>query len=486
MRTKKVFYLFILFILATVFYSFISYRLGVNSDSASSILMSKDGAEGNFFLKGWHLSTQAFYFTDTIWMTIIFKIFGYNILLAHVFAGFLYTTLVALSIKLLGRVTILGVSIITGVVILPSVYQSFSALVVNIHVGTYVCALFSMVMSIKFINTKSLRYMIPVVIFSVLAIYSDSIYLYVFVFPLMVAAAASRFRGVINNKDFIYTVFIGVLIVVGGKVLGLLMASIYQFHLPSPEVITNPKFQKQELIGHNIYLFFNGMSYYFNADFYGREIKSVGGITSFFNFISMVTFVSLIVYCAVKSLKKDFAAMLIASAAIIMMAAYLVSDLATDSASPRYFFFSLVTGSILIGRTVIVTSGIKYLLVFLFLFSGVFKILPLKGSVEPPQYKQLHSFLQESGLRKGYASFWNASSLTVLGGVSVAPVTFSGGAHNMGWLSKDDWYREDRNFIIYDNESDYQNGINQFGSPATTLDFNGKRIAVYKDPIHIE
>lgn len=486
MINKKYTYLLLYFIVGAVFYTFISYKLGINSDSASAILISKDGAEGNFVLNGWHLSTQAYYFTDLLGMTILFKIFGYNIFLAHFYAGLLYTTLVALSIKLLGRVTILGISVITGVIVLPSVYQSFSALVINIHIGTYVCALFCILMSIKFNNTNLLKYMVPVVIFSVLVIYSDSIYFYVFVLPLMIAAVASRFMGVMSNRSFIYIIFACVLIVLGGKFLGVLMGVIYHFQLPNPEVINNPAFQKQELIGHNVYLFFNGMSDYFNAKFYAQRIKTISGITSFFNFFSMTVFVSLIAICAVRSLKKDFATMLISSAAIVMIGAYLVSDLATDSASPRYFFFSLVTGAILIGRTLVVSHNVKYLLILLFLFSGVFKILPLKGDVEDLQYKQLHSYLQTSGLNKGYASFWNASSLTVLGGISVAPVTFGEGAHNMGWLSKDDWYKEDRNFIIYDNDSDYKHGINQFGEPFTILEFNGKKIAIYKKIIHIE
>lgn len=475
-------------ILTLLYYSISSYLI-INSDSASSMLMAKDGAEGNFLLRGWYLSTQAYYFTDTLWLTLLFKIFGFREDIAFVFVGFTYALMVVVSFKLLGRKTILGASILIGVVVLPTIYQAYSSLVVNIHIATYTCALFSIYLAIQFSKCGSARYLAAILCISIPVIYSDSMYLYVLVIPLLAASCASVFFGHLSKAKAAWLVCLCVLVVIGGKLFGYAVSEVFHFHLPAPEAISNPKFQHQDKILNNACLMFSGMSDYFGAKFYGHDIKSFMGSTRFFNFFVMLSFVVMLAYCSYKSHKKDFAAILLSASAVIMFVAYAFSDLATDQASPRYFFFSLVTGSILIGRTLIVSKKTRNIIVLSFLLCGVTKSLPLvelKKDIEMNQYKSLNNFLKTSGLKSGYSSFWYASSLTIFGDLNIAPVAFWEGAHNMKWLSKDDWYKEKRDFIIYDNESDLNFGLSQFGKPDYDLIFGDKFISVYKDGISLE
>lgn len=477
------------FILLILFYYFISSHLIINSDSASSILMAKDGAEGNFLLRGWYLSTQAYYFTDTIWLTILFKIFGFHKDLAFLYVGLTYALMVFISFKLLGRKTLLGAAILMGVVILPSTYQAYSSLVVNIHITTYTCALLSIYLAIKFSTNGLLRYLLTSMCISIPVIYSDSMYLYVLVIPLLAASCASVFFGSLSKVKAIWLVGLCIAIVIGGKLFGFVVSDVFHFHLPAPEAINNPKFQQEDKISNNISLLFNGMSDYFGAMFYGHDIKSVNGVTGFFNFFIMILFVAMIAYCAYRSHKKDFAALLLSASAVIMLVAYIFSDLATDKASPRYVFFSLVSGSILIGRTLTVSKKARNIFVALFLVCGITKALPLvdlKKNSEENEYTALNTFLKNSGLKQGYSSFWYASSLTIFGDLNIVPVAFWEGAHNMKWLSKDDWYKEKRDFIIYDNQSEHKYGLIQFGRPDYELSYGDKVISVYKKGIALE
>lgn len=476
-------------LILALFYYYISSHLIINSDSASSMLMAKDGAEGNFLLRGWYLSTQAYYFTDTLWLTILFKIFGFSVDIAFVFVSLTYALLVAVSFSLLGRKTILGASIIIGVVVFPSIFQAYNSLVVNIHIATYTCALLSIYLAIKFSTNGAARYLAAILLISIPVIYSDSMYLYVLVIPLLAATCASVFFGHLCKFRAAWLVGLCVLVVLGGKFFGYAVGEVFHFHLPAPEAINNPKFQHQDQILNNAYLMFNGMSDYFGAKFYGHDIKSFAGFTGFFNFFVMMSFVMMLAYCSYKSHQKDFSAILLSASAVIMFVAYAFSDLATDQASARYFFFSLVTGSILIGRTFIVSKKTRNIIVLSFLLCGVTKALPLvdlKKDYEANQYKSLNAFLKKSELKKGYSSFWYASSLTIFGDLNIAPVAFWEGAHNMKWLSKDGWYKEKRDFIIYDNPSDRNYGLQQFGKPDYELTFGDKFISVYRKGISLE
>lgn len=56
----------------------------------------------------------------------------------------------------------------------------------------------------------------------------------------------------------------------------------------------------------------------------------------------------------------------------------------------------------------------------------------------------------------------------------------------MKWLSKDDWYKEKRDFIIYDNQSEHKYGLIQFGRPDYELSYGDKVLSVYKKGIALE
>lgn len=483
---KKNIALFACYVLGVILYTTISYKLGINSDSASSILIAKDASEGNFLLNGWILSTQAYYFTDIFWMSLLFKIFGYHVILSNFFVGLTYAAMVAVSIKLLNKKTLLGVSVIFGVVILPSHFQAISSLVVNIHITTYLCALFCMFLVIKFTENSKKSLLLPVFFLSVLTLYSDSIYIYVFILPLFLSAIVSRLNGLTTTGHLVTIATLSITIMIAGSIFGFIMAKAYHFQLPNIALIANPKFQSEDLIGNNFYLFFNGLFDYFGGKFFGLEIKSKIGAVNFFNFLASMAFLTLVLTCAIKSLKLGFAEIFISASATIITFAYLVSDLATDIMTPRYFYFSLVAGSILIGRVLCVREGLKYSLIILFVVSGIFKAIPLRGELEDPSNKNLHAFLVASGLKNGYAGFWSASSITILGDVNIAPVLFDGNVHSMRWLSNESWYKNGRDFIIFDNAIDYATGISQFGQPTKTLEYKEKKIAIYDNKIFLK
>lgn len=109
-----------------------------------------------------------------------------------------------------------------------------------------------------------------------------------------------------------------------------------------------------------------------------------------------------------------------------------------------------------------------------------------------PIQKELGTFLQEHGLERGYSTFWNASSTTVLseGRVQIRAINANSGRvepHN--WFSKKTWYQNYTDFILLDQTIDERSAITEeivmsrFGNPDHILEYDRFRILVYNKNI---
>ena len=105
--------------------------------------------------------------------------------------------------------------------------------------------------------------------------------------------------------------------------------------------------------------------------------------------------------------------------------------------------------------TQVAEQGWECAVLLLSLVSFAFRILPAFTTQIPDmKERRLEAFLESNGLEAGYASFWNASSTTVLSKnrVRVRAVTAGqGNPYNLQqykWFCKNEWYGEKSSFVV--------------------------------------
>ena len=144
---------------------------------------------------------------------------------------------------------------------------------------------------------------------------------------------------------------------------------------------------------------------------------------------------------------------------------------------------------------------ISFILICLSSISAVFCCYDYAKRIIKYNYKQdvpeelnslveVVNFLREHDLKCGYASFWNASTYTILSNedVAIRHITYSDNMFSMyNWFCKNEWYKEESNFILINTngsgdsvfENNASSTIKFFGDPIDRYDFNGYIILVY-------
>ena len=125
---------------AVAFYTFVSYLAGANSDNMSSLLIARDMASGNFWLKGWSLSAQPFIFTDAVWAALAISIFGDDPLILHVVPALMYVATFALCILLVREANPRSIILILPLFLVPTVFTALVGLELAVHGGAVLLA----------------------------------------------------------------------------------------------------------------------------------------------------------------------------------------------------------------------------------------------------------------------------------------------------------------------------------------------------------
>lgn len=458
-------------VVAVAFYTFVSYLVGANSDNMSSLLVARDMATGNFWLKGWSLSTQPFIFTDTIWAALAIGIFGYDPLIVHVVPALMYVATGALCILLVRAANPGGIILLLPLFLVPTVSTALVGLEFTVHGGAVLIATGSLVLLERASSRQLLWSALPLALLWGLAASSDALFVYIFVFPAIIAGLVQGFAG---RRRY--------LMVAGAAVLSLPLHSLFaagvlhlfEFSLPG---LGSPGLASIDGIVANIGFFLTGIGYYFAIDF-GRG--PLPAVLSAARLLLAVAMVAAFVVVALRVWRRSYVDSFLVAATIVPSAAFIFSTVALDAYSSRYFYFALVTLTVLVARNVALgrfrTAAWLVLLPLALLNAEAY---PGRWPPEQARHAELSRFLAENGLRKGYAGYWHASVTSAMGPVHVAPVMSAGSIRPFHWLSKARWYRDRRTFFLAADAAETALAVAQFGPPLRELHFQNLTVLVW-------
>jgi len=218
------------------------------------------------------------------------------------------------------------------------------------------------------------------------------------------------------------------------------------------------------------------------------------------NIIIVFLAIGIIVYNIMKFIlgkKHDFITVVLGIGYIIMSVLFVITNISVDVNSSRYIAYFAVLVAIVLVRNMKIYSFSKnnkmYWMIFALMLCallGKFYTITNEAKSEPVLQQKLSAVLLENNLTSGYASYWNASSITVLsdGNVNVRAIA----ANNekleaFEWLSKDEWYKEYANFVIIaDNDLFGVTGEiakKNFGTPSEIIDCGQFHIYKYEKDI---
>ncbi|PNK88259.1 hypothetical protein CEQ31_000255 [Serratia odorifera] len=469
------------FIVLTSFYAYISSQILPSSDAVSGLLEGNDMANGNWTLSGWHLSTVSFYFTDIIWYGITSKLFWYGPYQAYLIPAIMYS-MVTLMVFHLSKEHASSLWVITFCVAIPSEFSALNTLIPVIHVGTYVSMLLCFIMIERYIKTHSSFSIIIYTLSLTLTCFSDDVIKLLIALPILI----SSFYFALKNKTFIYTTifFSTIFSYIASKLMIAFVNANAWFILPG---VPDPTFVAFDDIGKNLYLFAKGLLLYSGAFFFGKPPSDITAIFSVFCFIILIV---LIIF-SVLSIKEIFSTsmlnMAICIACLVMVPAYLSSNRPIDEYTIRYIVPFFILAPVVIGRSSLSKGwGFSTLgfFVIAMLLSSV--VLSEKKDISSDIINQIKNSIRESNLKNGYASFWFASSVSIDGDVSIAPLDVNRDLNALAcykWLSKAEWYERGGNFIITDDNLMRDITIKEFGKPSKVIKVGDKQIFVYEKNI---
>lgn len=478
---KKVFFAFLFLSLLTWYY-FIGYGYSPTSDQASGILIARDIASGNILLHNWSLSTVSFYFTDLIWYAILSLIGVSNKVQSALMPAILLSSLACASVYLIvskknAPWAILFTFVPVGI---------FSSQIFNLavsHIGAYLYTAIVYVILEKD-ELKPRIYLKIITAFLCVAIFfSDDISKYSFLIPIALSTSISYFnRREINHAKQLLIILLSYAL---AKILFLSVVYFGGLSLPgvgSPKLATIPQFLN------NLTYITIGSLDIFEANFFGKEI----GILSISNIARFLFLIFFYIYLLVSLRKiKDYStvdsALLLSS--VIMPLAFIFSNIPSAVESIRYIAPSLIFGSIFICRNLWLSKRHSSYLVVIGLFTGfAISANAMKTDRHNHEIDELTKFVKDNGLKKGFASFWFASSVSLNSDSVISPVVFNeseGSVKPFLWLSKIENYEGKNDFIIADNQSDRESALKTFGNPTREYRIGSKIIMTWKNGVNL-
>ncbi|MBS6077515.1 MAG: hypothetical protein KIB03_21960 [Citrobacter freundii] len=488
---KKSLAMILIFIVSSYIFISFSHQFAPSSDSMSGVLEAVDMAAGNWTLKGWYLSTVTFYFTDLIWFAAAIKIFGYADWITYVIPGMMAGSLITACYALSANTDSKWRNIwpLFLFMAVPGGAVSYMFSVAIIHVPTYAYVVFSYILIESYLRSKNVIYLFFSTILSSLTIFSDDITTYIFFIPIALSCIISK-----GNARERFFIFLSLMLSYAlFKILLFISNSSELFFLPG---MPSPAFVTYDKLGFNLSLLFKGILTLFNSDFFGKKIASPEGIYSSIKFVVALLFFFFIFRSATKfkSLSLIDIALLISS--LIMIPAYAISDKPVDDGTTRYLVPVIIFGSIFICRNLVVSKKTNSLFllctIVLSLYSLLFINKPdfkFEFNRSATSHRIISKFLIDNNLHNGYATFWNAASISSESLFNIGPVNIDIGLNRVTpvfWLANSSNFNNGNNFFIIEND-DQRNVIESvYGKPESIHRLAGVIVLIYNTNLNVD
>lgn len=494
--------------------AFISWRIscvGVDSDKANHLLQADDILNGNFFMKDWNLTGITFFTTDLVYYEIARLFCGVSEQAICLAGGLMIVSIILISFYASMRncrenkhLKIVLFWLLAGI---PCYNYLVSS---RVHSGAVFLSLLCFCIVFEIIKTKSgnekqiIYKYIMLLILVFLGVFGDFLFVIEMVMPVILLCI---YRLLMVQNKYEEKKYVQLMIAVCAGVCGAFIFEKIFFLIGGANknsYISNQLFTSSLEWRNKIDSFISCILDMNYANFSGIQIADVWNLFKIIN-MAIVLFSSVHIFCILwrfikeKNAESDTLSVLMAISVVFSFAAYLF----TDMAQARYITIIPMTGIVIVVRNyddLIAHVRNKRLCNWILIavaiisFSGkINEITRLDDSQNNSADYELVAFLSEHDLHYGYASFWNASKMTVLSNknINIRHIKENNGMFGMyNWFNKNEWYRENTNFVLIDN-SDEANGendlfgvsetniTNAFGLPVESYSVNHYQILVY-------
>lgn len=456
-------------------YMRVAMRVPVNSDGAAALLIARDIAEGNVFLQGWSLSTVSFYFTELVPFAVAIKLVGWHTGLFYLVPGMMLATAVLLSFHLCAQTRPEANWPLLVVIATPGFFAANLLLVPCIHMGAYIAGLFSWALVRRYRENGALWVLVLLWLVLSAVLFSDDIARYFLLAPLCLASAWTAYKQGSRRDLLLLACAVGA--VIGSKLLGLVFSHFNGFRLPGLNEVT---FASYDSLGQNLNLAVQGTFMFFEADFFGRPVISIQGVLTAARAAVVVGLVVAFVRVAKRLVALNYYELAWLLSALIMLSAYVGSNLPVNVMTTRYLVPVFIFGSLLVASAYPITGRVRRWFVLLAVgYFGVFLFQIDSRPVIAEQVSPIAAELDKRKLDSGYATFWNANANAFISGTKIAPVSVDGAVVPRRWLSKEQWYDGVGTFLILDTPQEVDIAQAQLGNADELLIVDGKYLLIW-------
>lgn len=509
---KKIIKSVIMVVLALVYY-YLLYKMFLqsvfNSDFANLVLEGNDILHGNFLLSGWNLTGISFIASDLLLHTIGVAFKGISPEATVIASSIAIWGLTIVCFLLLhdkkGKITNLyGYLFFVAVAAFPC---DFLINVGRCHTACIVESLFALYLLNSAHNdgNKRIYYtklVLSLILFSLAALSDADSIITIIVSVLLVSlwnAVYDYVRDGIINKRHLTNLFVGAFSIVLSFIFDKLFYLIGGANKNSFfERIT---FIPLENYIDKIKIYFSAVFQLFDADFPGKKLFALDTVFYFIRVLIIILAFIFIVYNIVQLIRRkndDYITAVLSVGVMLVSVVFIITNIAVDTAGARYIGTFPALFVVIIVRTItnlninwdklygLIVGKVIYILSCLALIVNIMIPLPFGEISHLEQQEQLISVLEENGLHCGYASFWNASSTTVISHnkVRIRAVLGSDGKIEMfNWFCKNEWYTEPAYFAVVSDDDmygmTYENVKSVLGEPKEILETESSQIMVY-------
>ena len=497
MKIKKWIFPALLLVFLSLLLIYRTSLVAIDSDYSNLVLEANDILKGNPFLSGWNLTGISFITTDLVYFTLGSLFFGVSTKAYFVAAGLMIALLVFLGFYLSdSRGNWRAMAVYFLLCLVPGY---FAVTVLRAHTGAII--LFFLALLCLGVGKETFlqkRSQILFLVFMALACVGDSVALVVGIIPVVLVCLLFILKEQDREARRPWTRLI--LLCLAAAVLGVLLDKLY-FAIGGANknsFLDDKSFEPFANWGDKFFIWLRALLMIRDAEFFGARLFSLDTAVFFVNcLVILLGFISVIrhVVLLIARREDDFLSAVLSVGFLLLSIVFIITNIAIDVHSSRYIAYYWVLFPVLIIRDrrwfcrpflpfARVMTCVVLALSLLSFVPRLRQITP--GNKSLPSQMGLSQFLQENDLSSGYASFWNASSTTVVseGKTPVRAVAAAGEEIDFfNWFCKSAWYTEPANFVITQEGDQFgvteELALKAFGEPEQTLEYNSLKILVY-------
>lgn len=213
-----------------------------------------------------------------------------------------------------------------------------------------------------------------------------------------------------------------------------------------------------------IVFYINTVLQLFGADFPSKALFNIN--TAFYFTRTIVVLIAFIfvgynIVLWIKGRSNDYLTVILSTGIVLMSIVFVITDIGGDANTGRYIAILPAVLSTIIVRTIkntgirwselfgiVYGKGLLLVVCMLLLLDRAYPI-PSGGIFRLEEQENLVEVLKEHNLTNGYASFWNASSTTVITNNQIKVRAIMGDNFSMhNWFCKSEWYTTPANFVV--------------------------------------